>query len=139
MPSNTECKIFCLFNTGKRLLAHCCVTEEMQDPVKLQIHIKSGSNVQQFYHVLAEDRPPNTSSLHTGSSKGLKWTPFPPCCQIPRIQSTSWYKSHLILYFSVHQHLQPVHPLCVLHQPPPIFTHNDKNPKAINRVILLLL
>jgi len=44
----------------------------MQDPVKLQIHIKSGSNVQQFYHVLAEDRPANASSLHTGSSKGLK-------------------------------------------------------------------
>jgi hypothetical protein len=32
-----------------------------------------------------------------------------------------------------------VHPLCVLHQPPPSFTHNNKNRKAINRVISLLL
>jgi hypothetical protein len=44
----------------------------MQDQIKLQIHIKSGSNVQQFYHVLAEDMPANASSLQTGTSKGLK-------------------------------------------------------------------
>ncbi len=55
----------------------------MQDQIKLQIHIKSGSNVQQFYHVLAEDMPANASSLQTGTSKGLKWTAFPPCRQIP--------------------------------------------------------
>ncbi len=57
-----------------------------------------------------------------------------PVVESPRVQSTSWYKLHLILYFSVYQHLQPVHPLCVLHQPPPSFTHSNKNPKAINRV-----
>jgi hypothetical protein len=44
----------------------------MQDQIKLHIHIKSGSNVQQFYHVLAEDRLANASSLQTGNNKGLK-------------------------------------------------------------------
>jgi hypothetical protein len=44
----------------------------MQDQIKLQIHIKNGSNVQQFYHVLAKDRPANASSLQTGTIKGLK-------------------------------------------------------------------
>ncbi len=95
--------------------------------------------MQQFYHVLAEDRPANASSLHTGSSKGLKWTHSHPVVKSPGSSPLAGISYTIILYFSVHRHLPPVHPLCVLHQPPPSFTQNNKNPKAINRVILLLL